>query len=52
MLSHGLYQKVQAIVIQCLADENLPAPLPSEQLDAVKLLGSQAICDSLSLAEV
>ena len=44
-----LKTQVAELAIQCLVDEDLPVELPLEDYEAVKLLGSRAICDSLGL---
>jgi len=41
--------QMSELALQCLHDEELPYETPLEDLSAVKLLGSHAICDSLGL---
>lgn len=43
------HQQLIDIAIQCLHDEGLPVETPVQDLEAVKLLGSHAVCDSLGL---
>jgi hypothetical protein len=42
-------EQVAEIALQCALDEELPVETPVEDYEAVKLLGSKAICDSLGL---
>ncbi|MCJ7626573.1 MAG: hypothetical protein MUO76_24030 [Anaerolineaceae bacterium] len=42
-------EQVAAIALQCLQDEELLVEDPIEDYETVKLLGSNAICDSLGL---
>ena len=42
-------QQLIDIAVQTLLDEGLPVETPVQDLEAVKLLGSRAICDSLGL---
>ena len=42
-------QQVYGIAVQCLLDEDLPVETPVQDYEAVKLLGSHAVCDSLGL---
>lgn len=42
-------QQLTDIAVQTLLDEGLPVETPVLDLEAVKLLGSRAVCDSLGL---
>ena len=49
MPTETLNQQLIDITVQTLLDEGLPVETPVQDLEAVKLLGSRAVCDSLGL---
>lgn len=49
MPNDAIYSKIREIAIQCLIDENLPVKMPVTEIESVKLLGANALCDSLGL---
>jgi acyl carrier protein len=49
VIDESFRQRITAIAVQCLDDEELQHEIPLEDLSEVKLLGSRAICDSLGL---
>ena len=48
MSNANLDERIARIAVQCLIDEDL-LETPAADFEAVKLLGSRAICDSLGL---
>ncbi len=49
MSEPSLKSRVAEVAVQCLLDEDLPVEMPVVDYEAVKLLGSRSVCDSLGL---
>ena len=47
--AQAVNEKVREIAVKCLVDEGLLSAAPTGDLETVKLLGSNAICDSVNL---